>query len=127
MEKIKESLLEEHKIINTRKKDGVFYTPKFITEYIINNTLALTCSKMKEKLNLHVEPKETKKAQEKRRETVHVYREYFESLKVVDPACGSSAFLNASFRFLLSEHQWIQRELGKVGARRGDEKCKIMI
>jgi len=116
LEKIKESLFEEHKIVDSRKKDGVFYTPKFITEYIINNTLGSTCRDKKEQLSLHVEIKDTKKAKEKRRETLHVYREFLEALKVVDPACGSGAFLNAAFRFLLDEHKWIQRELGKAGA-----------
>jgi len=114
LEKIKESLLEEHKIVDTRKKDGVFYTPKFITEYIINSTVALICNDKKEELGLHVKIKESKKAKEKRRELLHQYREYIESLKIVDPACGSGAFLNAAFRYLLDEHKWIQKELQKA-------------
>jgi len=116
LEKIKESLFTEHKIVNTRKKDGVFYTPKFITEYIINNTVATLCEEKKELLKLYKEIKESKKSQEKRREDLHKYREYLEGLKIVDPACGSGAFLTASFRYLLSEHKWIQTELGKAGA-----------
>ncbi|WP_457748674.1 Eco57I restriction-modification methylase domain-containing protein [Sulfurimonas sp.] len=39
-----------------------------------------------------------------------------ENLKIVDPACGSGAFLTASFRYLLSEHKWIQNELAKADA-----------
>jgi len=116
LEKIKESLFTEHKIVNTRKKDGVFYTPKFITEYIINNTVAKLCEERKELLKLYKEIKTSKKFQEKRREDLHKYREYLESLKIVDPACGSGAFLTATFRYLLSEHKWIQAELGKAGA-----------
>jgi len=116
LEKIKESLFEEHKIVNTRKKDGVFYTPKFITEYIINNTVATLCEEKKEFLKLYKEIKTSKKSQEKRREDLHKYREYLEGLKIVDPACGSGAFLTATFRYLLSEHKWIQAELGKAGA-----------
>ena len=116
LEKIKESLFTEHKIVNTRKKDGVFYTPKFITEYIINNTVATLCEEKKEDLKLYKEIKMSKKTQEKRREDLHNYREYLEGLKIVDPACGSGAFLTASFRYLLSEHKWIQAELGKAGA-----------
>ncbi len=116
LEKIKESLFEEHKIVDTRKKDGVFYTPKFVTQYIINNTIALTCKEKKEALKLYDELKETKKAKEKRRSVLHVYREYLEGLKIVDPACGSGAFLTASFRYLLSEHKWIQNELAYADA-----------
>ena len=114
LEIIKESLFEEHKIVDTRKKDGVFYTPKFITEYIINNTVALLCTEKKEQLKLYEDIKDTKK--EKRRDTLHEYRHYLEKLKIVDPACGSGAFLNACFRFLLDEHKWIQNELFKYEA-----------
>ncbi len=116
LEKIKESLLEEHQIVNTRKKDGVFYTPKFITEYIVNNTVAKLCNDKKEELSLYTETKDTKKAKEKRRDTLHNYREYLENLKIVDPACGSGAFLTAVFRYLLSEHKWLQDELFKYEA-----------
>ncbi|MBL0686692.1 MAG: type I restriction enzyme HsdR N-terminal domain-containing protein [Sulfurospirillum sp.] len=116
LEKIKESLLSEYKIVNTRKKDGVFYTPKFITNFIIQNTVALTCRAKKENLSLHVDLKDNKKAKQERIKTLHVYREFIESLKIVDPACGSGAFLNACFRYLLSEHEWIQKELKKADA-----------
>jgi len=116
LEQIKESLYEEYKIVDTRKKDGVFYTPEFVTEYIINNTVAKLCEEKKEDLKLYEEIKETKKAKEQRRKTLHEYREYLENLKIVDPACGSGAFLTASFRYLLGEHKWIQKELSKADA-----------
>lgn len=116
LEVIKESLFQEHKVVDTRKKDGVFYTPKFVTSYIINNTVAKLCEDKKRSLKLFYEVKDTKRAKEKRRDELHSYREYLESLKIVDPACGSGAFLNACFRFLLSEHKWIQSELFKYEA-----------
>ena len=116
LEQIKESLFTEHKIVNTRKKDGVFYTPKFVTEYIINNTVAKLCEEKKEELKLFKELKGTKKNNENRRDTLQVYITYLNSLKIVDPACGSGAFLTACFRYLLSEHKWTQKELAKAGA-----------
>lgn len=72
--------------------------------------------KKKETLKLYADIKDTKKSKEKRRDTLHEYREYLESLKIVDPACGSGAFLTACFRYLLDEHKWIQRELAKADA-----------
>ncbi len=116
LEKIKESLFTEHKIVNTRKKDGVFYTPKFVTEYIINNTVAKLCEDKKEELKLSKEFKDTKKNHENRRDTLQRYTTYLNSLKIVDPACGSGAFLTACFRYLLSEYKWTQKELVKAGA-----------
>ena len=48
-----------------RKKDGVFYTPEYITKYIVDNTLGSLCQTHKEKLgldNIEIEiPKNPKK------------------------------------------------------------------
>ncbi len=116
LEEIKKDFFENYKIIDKRKKSGVYYTPKFITEYIINNTIGKVCQEKKEELKLFDEVKNSKKAKEKRRDTLHKYREFLEELKIIDPACGSGAFLNASFRYLFNEHKWIQKELLKYGA-----------
>ena len=116
LELIKESLFKEHQVVDTRKKDGVFYTPKFITEYIINNTVAKLCEDKKEELKLYQEIKDTKKDKAQRKEALDNYKKYLNSLKIIDPACGSGAFLNASFRYLLSEHKWIEEESAKVAS-----------
>ena len=116
LEKIKESLFDEHKVVDTRKKDGVFYTPQFVTHYIVQNTLGTLCEGKKEELKLFDELKKTKKALQNRRDALHTYREYLEELKIVDPACGSGAFLNAAFRHLFDEHKWIQKKLLKADA-----------
>ena len=33
-----------------RKKDGVFYTPKYITKYIVDNTIGKLCADKKQEL-----------------------------------------------------------------------------
>jgi hypothetical protein len=35
-----------------RKKDGVFYTPEYITKYIVENTLGKMCNEKREELNI---------------------------------------------------------------------------
>jgi type I restriction-modification system DNA methylase subunit len=35
-----------------RKKDGIFYTPKYITKYIVENTAGKLCEEKKEELNI---------------------------------------------------------------------------
>ena len=35
-----------------RKKDGVFYTPKYITKYIVENTIGALCEEKKKELDL---------------------------------------------------------------------------
>ena len=97
-----------------RKKDGVFYTPEYITKYIVDNTLGSLCQAHKEKLgldNIEIEipknPKKLTKSQTAQREALEAYREYLLSLKILDPACGSGAFLNQALNYLLDEHSFI--------------------
>jgi len=97
-----------------RKKDGVFYTPEYITKYIVDNTLGSLCQAHKEKLgldNIEIEipknPKKLTKSQTAQREALEAYREYLLSLKILDPACGSGAFLNQALNYLLEEHRFI--------------------
>jgi len=61
-----------------RKAGGVFYTPQYIVEYIVKNTVG--------KLIDSKTPKE------------------IEKIKIVDPACGSGSFLLGAFEYLLNYH-----------------------
>jgi type I restriction-modification system DNA methylase subunit len=99
-----------------RKKDGVFYTPKYITQYIVENTIGKLCIEKREKLGiLEIEFDESVKtkngkisaAGKKLFETLQAYKDWLFSLKIVDPACGSGAFLNQALNFLINEHQQI--------------------
>jgi hypothetical protein len=38
--------------LSKRKKDGVFYTPKYITKYIVENTIGKLCEEKKIEVNL---------------------------------------------------------------------------
>lgn len=93
-----------------RKKDGVFYTPEYITRYIVENTLGKLCSDKKALLGLtHIEePQNPKKLTKEEKETLaklYEYRDYLLNLKILDPACGSGAFLNQALEFLIREHK----------------------
>ncbi len=50
-----------------RKKDGIFYTPEYITKYIVDRTIGKILEENPDKLG---------------------------TIKILDPACGSGAFLN---------------------------------
>ena len=94
-----------------RKKDGIFYTPEFITEFIVENSLGELCKAKKDELGLDLNellapknPKKLTKAESEIKDKIYVYREWLLSLKILDPACGSGAFLNQALEFLISEH-----------------------
>jgi len=98
-----------------RKKDGVFYTPKYITKYIVENTVGKLCSEKKTELKLDVDIAifEHQKADGKLNakgialfETLSQYKDWLLTLKILDPACGSGAFLNQAVNFLVQEHKF---------------------
>lgn len=111
---------EFDKQTSKRKKDGVFYTPKYITKYIVENTVGKLCNEKKNELNFHEEEyfevkkgthKNTKK---KLLQTLDDYRSWLLQLTICDPACGSGAFLNQALDFLIKEHQYIDELKAKV-------------
>ena len=106
-----------------RKKDGIFYTPKYITKYIVENTVGTICNEKKEELqlkNLFIDEtyyKKDGKTSEKGKqlyETLQDYKKWLLTLKILDPACGSGAFLNQTLDFLLSEHKEIDNLISEL-------------
>ncbi|MBP9819112.1 N-6 DNA methylase [Candidatus Woesebacteria bacterium] len=80
LEEIKASVEGESvdKKKSLRKKQGIFYTPEYITKYIVENTVGKYLEENPDKL---------------------------ESIKILDPACGSGAFLNQAHSYLLSQYK----------------------
>ncbi|WP_149277146.1 Eco57I restriction-modification methylase domain-containing protein [Pareuzebyella sediminis] len=91
-----------------RKKDGVFYTPKYITKYIVDNTLGKLCEDKKAELNITDERfGQASKRSRKGIDDLQAYRDWLLDLKICDPACGSGAFLNQALEFLIDEHRYL--------------------
>jgi type I restriction-modification system DNA methylase subunit len=99
-----------------RKKDGVFYTPKYITQYIVENTIGSLCTEKKDELELvdielddkcFLKSGKLSVKGKKIYSTIENYKSWLLSLKIVDPACGSGAFLNQALNFLIDEHKFI--------------------
>jgi len=102
-----------------RKKDGVFYTPKYITKYIVENTVGKLCSEKKDELQLIEDDYTTdKKRQLKTKqallEKLKIYQNWLLQLTICDPACGSGAFLNQALDFLITEHRYIDELQAKL-------------
>ena len=93
-----------------RKKDGIFYTPRYITKYIVESTVGALCQKKKQALGLDSETlikTDAKAARKKYQEKINDYRQWLLQLTILDPACGSGAFLNQALEFLIEEHRLI--------------------
>jgi type I restriction-modification system DNA methylase subunit len=96
-----------------RKRDGVFYTPKYITKYIVDNTIGRLCTEKKTELEIvdeeFAEGKRgrQKKTIQKLKGKLDEYRSWLLQLTICDPACGSGAFLNQVLEFLMAEHHYV--------------------
>ena len=114
---IEGNVLEKTK--TRRKKDGVFYTPKYITKYIVDNTVGKLCNEKKEAIKLIDEDFITdKKLQTKTKKALldklNEYRAWLLDLTICDPACGSGAFLNQALEFLIAEHRYVDELQAKL-------------
>lgn len=107
-----------------RKKDGIFYTPQYITKYIVENSIKNWLDdKRKElgeddlpKLNekdyiFDIAKKNYTKNYRKHIEFWQQYREAVRNIKVIDPACGSGAFLITAFEFLLNYNKYLDDKI----------------
>ncbi|MBS5870541.1 MAG: Eco57I restriction-modification methylase domain-containing protein [Fusobacterium periodonticum] len=112
-----------------RKKDGIFYTPKYITKYIVENTINYWLEDKRKELGEDKLPiltdedynhKYKNKASsvklfsenyKKHIDFWKKYKEAIKNIKVLDPACGSGAFLITAFEFLLKQTNMIDEKL----------------
>lgn len=102
-----------------RKQDGVFYTPQYITKYIVENTVGRLCSEKKHELGIVEEEyfsdlRRQLKTKQRLLDQLQQYREWLLQITILDPACGSGAFLNAALQFLMAEHKLIDEMEAKV-------------
>ena len=105
--------------LSKRKQDGVFYTPQYITKYIVENTVGRLCAEKKQEL--HIIENEYFSDQRRQLQTkkhlldqLQQYRNWLLEITILDPACGSGAFLNAALQFLMAEHKLIDEMEAKV-------------
>ncbi|MBN1807150.1 MAG: N-6 DNA methylase [Sedimentisphaerales bacterium] len=87
-----------------RKKYGIYYTPKEFTSFITYNTIKRLADErfkeLAEQLGITTEQAETSEPNEKIIEYWHKCFEMLRDIKIVDPACGSGAFLIQAYETL---------------------------
>ena len=101
---------EVDKTKTRRKKDGIFYTPKYITKYIVDQTIGKLCIDKKAELQIvdedySTDKKRNIKTKQPLADKLTVYRNWLLQLTICDPACGSGAFLNQALDFLINERR----------------------
>lgn len=103
----------DHK--SKRKKDGIYYTPEYIVDYIVQNSLGRYLRENEERIfNKHnLNLARTDSTYQKREiEALREYQDFLQTVKVVDPACGSGAFLVKVFDYLFEENRRVGELIG---------------
>lgn len=103
------------KTVSKRKKEGVFYTPDYIVRYIVDNTLGACLheheNRLKEELGLKGDILDKTYAN-RERQVYLAYQTILQNIRVLDPACGSGAFLVYAFDYLMAENKRVDEILG---------------
>jgi type I restriction-modification system DNA methylase subunit len=84
--------------LSKRKRDGVYYTPEPVVNYLVEQTLGPWFADAKTTCGYPPPEAGTPSA-----EAALAYIERLNAIRIVDPACGSGAFLISAFRRLLAE------------------------
>lgn len=96
---------QKHGTSGKRKQDGVVYTPDFITAWIVEHTLGAYLSKCKLAIAAEADSLAWWAA----------YRQTLATTRILDPACGSGAFLVAALNYLKLEYQQVNQRLTELG------------
>lgn len=123
--------------LTKRKRDGVYYTPEWVTYFIVDETVGAHVRDIRRKYDLddgatftaaELEKYQVANARKKKAGTrlkppesvvdylnrLDAYTEDLGKLKVLDPACGSGAFLIQALELLLRERSWATEERERI-------------
>jgi len=100
-----------------RKRDGVYYTPEWVVERIVDETLGPRLAVIKKECGWPAQGDPSL-------EVIEAYSARLKSLTVLDPACGSGAFLITVLRHLVEawhEVQGLRRQITKGRAAKDSD------
>jgi methylase of polypeptide subunit release factors len=122
--------------LSKRKTDGVYYTPEWTVSTIVEQTLGARLEDIKSELGFDSLPPLDDAAiaeyraylKDKRRSAraagswiafFDKYRFRLGQIRIVDPACGSGAFLIQALIRLVEEYRWLVAELERITGQPG--------
>ena len=111
---------ESRAVSGKRKRQGIVYTPDHIASFIVEHTLGAQVNDLflqllagygRLKKDQTIQWKRGKKTE---RKFWYAWQEVLKNIKVVDPACGSGAFLIAAFNVLHGEYRRANDKLAEL-------------
>ena len=93
-----------------RKTQGVFYTPAFITQYIVQRALGKYLDQKEQELR-----EQSFQGVPNSQQEILFWKTYRDNIlqktKIIDPSCGSGAFLIAAYNYLLRQYERVNLAL----------------
>ena len=106
--------------VNKRKRDGVYYTPEKVVQKIVQETLGVRIADLKTECGWEDDGAPNVEAAE-------FYWTKLQEIKIIDPACGSGAFLITCLQMLFTEFRATLDQLRRFKKRLPDAKDSRLI
>lgn len=119
--------------LSKRKRDGVYYTPEWVTQFIVEQVVGDRLAQERQNLGLILgveisqdQIAKYRKAKNKPKgnpATVHMqlldtYQKFLDRITILDPACGSGAFLIQALFFLQQHRAAVASERERITGER---------
>ncbi|MFA5799461.1 MAG: DNA methyltransferase [Candidatus Peribacteraceae bacterium] len=118
IEELKDQRLEDaKKTFSKRRKDGIYYTPEYIVDFIVSSTLGKHFEELEANMLKKQGLKEDITDSHYTKRAIDAYNEYLEAISkitILDLACGSGAFLVKVFDYLKKEHERVGQILAEL-------------
>ena len=101
--------------LSRRKTDGVYYTPGWVVERVVEGTLGPVIARLKREYGWPPEEKELPSV-----EAIDAYLARLRTFTVLDPACGSGAFLITALRYLAVEWKQVRAMRAQIAGASED-------
>ncbi len=105
--------------VSARKRTGVVYTPDMVTRFLVEQTVGRTLDERRAALRAAHGIGEGEIPADKEITFWQAWLEVLRTLAIVDPACGSGAFLIAAFDRLAQEYRPVLEHLDELGVAAG--------
>lgn len=122
-------LLSEPAGTGARRSEGIYYTPDYIVRHIVDHTLGawLREQELECQAKHGLTGRLGEKGYDKRQQSAYLeYLVILQGVRVLDPACGSGAFLVYVFDYLLKENQRVNYILGNLFETNEESVRKIL-
>ncbi len=97
-----------------RKRERIFYTPDRITRFMVARAIGGWLAAHHAAIEARYRSSKGNLSDENRRKVWLDYLDILRQIKVVNPACGSGAFLVAAFDYLLAEYERVNRAIAEL-------------